>query len=205
MTSRMNACRNFVHTIHNPSKSIDLYISAIEAVTHLNCLGVKPTNSEITDTLLMNLDESLSSTRTTILTSKKELILTAIKSQTHNARPSALSKSSRTRMTTTITPSFLLQLTLPALVAEHLALMQLKLLGPVGAANSTGALPLPTTGVAAADWVIAGPPGKASHASAAFASDLSGDKSANAHVAFGRASFDSDSKVKYLGYCSMSA
>ncbi|KAJ7814818.1 hypothetical protein B0H14DRAFT_3476708 [Mycena olivaceomarginata] len=224
MTSRMNARRNFVHTIHDPSKSINLYISAIEdAVTCLNHLGVKPTNSEITDTLLMNLDESLSSTCTTILTSKKELTLTAIKSQTHNARPSALSKSSRTRMTTTVTPSFLLWLTLPALVAEHLTLMQLKLLGPVGAANSTGALPLPMTSVTAAavllgtllttasmtchtmSRIFTGPPGKAGHISATFASDLSGDKSASAHVAFGGASFDSDSKVEYLGYHSMSA
>ncbi|KAJ7809175.1 hypothetical protein B0H14DRAFT_3481637 [Mycena olivaceomarginata] len=79
MTSRMNARRNFVHTIHDPSKSINLYISAIkDAVTCLNHLGVKPTNSEITDTLLMNLDESLSSTCTTILTSKKELTLTTL-------------------------------------------------------------------------------------------------------------------------------
>jgi hypothetical protein len=40
MTSHMNACRDFVHTIHDPSKSIDLYISAIEdAVTRLDRLG----------------------------------------------------------------------------------------------------------------------------------------------------------------------
>jgi hypothetical protein len=70
MTSCMNACCNFVHTIHDPSKSIDLYISAIDdAVKCLDRLGVKPTNSEIANTLLMNLDESLSCTHITILTS----------------------------------------------------------------------------------------------------------------------------------------
>jgi hypothetical protein len=221
----MNAHRNFVHTIHDPSKSINLYISAIEdAITCLNHLGVKPTNSEITDTLLMNLDESLSSTCTTILTSKKELTLTAIKSQTHNARPSALSKSSRTRMTTTVTPSFLLWLTLPALVAEHLTLMQLKLLGPVGAANSTGALPLPMTSVTAAAVLLGTLLTTASMtchtmsriglslvllaklvAPVPFLPDLSGDESTGADVAFGGASFDSDSEVEYLGYRSMSA
>ncbi|KAJ7792477.1 hypothetical protein B0H14DRAFT_3499211 [Mycena olivaceomarginata] len=58
-----------------------------DTVTCLDRLGMKPTDSEIVDTLLMNLNKSLSSTRTTILTSKKEPILTAIKSQICNAQP----------------------------------------------------------------------------------------------------------------------
>jgi hypothetical protein len=55
------------------------------------------------------------------------------------------------------------------------------------------------------DWVITGPPGKAGRTSAIFASDLSGDESTGTDVAFGGASFDSDSEVEYLGYRSMSA
>jgi hypothetical protein len=85
----MNARREFVYTIHDPSKPINLYISAIkDAVTRLDHLGARPSDTEVADTLLMNLDESLSSTRTTILTSEKKPTLIAIKSQIRNAGPS---------------------------------------------------------------------------------------------------------------------
>jgi hypothetical protein len=225
MTSRMNARRDFVHTIHDPSKSIDLYISAIEdAVTRLDRLGVKPTDSEIADTLLMNLDESLSSTRTTILTSEKEPTLTAIKSQIRNAGPSVPLKVIKNEDDDD--DNALLPASAHAARAHGRAPRSraARATGTGGSSkfhwcSATSNDQCRRCGVAGhiadrcihdmphdvKDWVIAGPPGKAGRASAAFVSDSSGDESAGAHIAFGGASFDSDSEVEYSGYRSMSA
>ena len=219
MTSRMNARRDFVHTLHDPSKSVDLYISAIEdAVTRLDRLGVKPTDSEISDTLLMNLHESLSSTRTTILTAEKEPTLAAIKSQIRNAGPSVPLKQIKKEEDDdddSLAPSALAARThsrAPRPRASRAA-------GTGGSSkfrwcSATSNDQCRRCGVAGhiadrcihdmphdvKDWVIAGPPGKAARASAAFTSDSSGDESADAHPAFGGAAFESDSEVDEYGY-----
>lgn len=226
MPSRMNAHRDFVHTIHDPSKSIDLYISAIEdAVTRLDRLGVKPSESEIADTLLMNLDDSLTSTRTTILTAEKELTLLAIKSQICNAGLSVPLKPVKKEEDDNDE--------IPDSLSAHAARKQSKrsrtcaprAFGTSGSSkfhwcSATSNDQCRRCGVSGhisdccihdmpsdvKDWVLDGPPGKHAHASAAYHSGSSDDEVTGAHVAFSSsAESDSDDEVNQYGYFTMTA
>jgi hypothetical protein len=224
MTSRMNARRDFVHTIHDPSKLIDLYISAIEdAVTRLDRLGVKPTDSEIADTLLMNLDDSLATTRTTILTAEKEPTLLAIKSQIRNAGPSVPLKPVKKEED---------EDDLPNSLSAHAARTQSKrsrIRAPRASGSSgsskfhwcsaTSNNQCRRCGVSGhisdrcvhdmpsnvKDWVLSGPPGRSTRASAAYESGSSDNDLDEAHVAFSdSAESDSDGEVDQYGYYTMS-
>jgi len=86
MSTRMNARQAFVNTKHDPSKPIDVYLANIDdCVRRLDRLSAKPTNLEIKDTILMNLDDSFSPTRLAIVTALNEPSLTAVKEQLRSA------------------------------------------------------------------------------------------------------------------------
>ncbi|KAF7349620.1 CCHC-type domain-containing protein [Mycena sanguinolenta] len=212
MTTRMNARRDFVRTIHDPSKPIALYISAIEeAVTRLERLGAKPGPSEIADTLLMNLDDSLSATRITILTAEKEPTLEAIKAQIRNAGPSVPLKeikkeeedddelsplAAHTARTRSEPPRSRASRgtgtsgsrRAPGTSGSHkfhwcspTSNDQCRRCGTPGHISDRCIHDMPSN---VKDWVLAGPPGKSDRASAAFASDSS-DGEAAGHLAYG--------------------
>ncbi|KAJ6472618.1 hypothetical protein C8R45DRAFT_1164379 [Mycena sanguinolenta] len=236
MTTRMNARRDFVRTIHDPSKPIALYISAIEeAVKRLERLGAKPGDSEIADTLLMNLDDSLSATRITILTAEKEPTLEAIKAQIRNAGPSvplkeikkeeddddelaplaahaARSAPPRSRSYRGTGTSGSRQA--PGTSGSHkfhwcspTSYDQCHCCGTPGHISDRCIHDMPSN---VKDWVVAGPPGKSDRASAAFASDLSDDEAAG-HLAHGPfaslvdSDTDSEPELQRVFYASMKA
>ena len=81
MGHRMNARKEFYDIIHDPSKSIEFYIQSLtSAQKKLSSLGVTIEDKEFKDVLLMHLDPSFYSVRTTILAQKAEPTLDDIKS-----------------------------------------------------------------------------------------------------------------------------
>lgn len=87
--------RQALYTIsHDPSKPISHYINSVEkAVSVLRDLSVKIEDLELGDILLMNLHESYSTVRTTILTAKEEPDLATIKSILLSSSVSALTSA----------------------------------------------------------------------------------------------------------------
>lgn len=71
MAYRMQAREQFYSITHDPSKPIDFYIQSLKAAKRkMSALGVKVDDTEFMDVLLMHLDPSFHSIRTTILTQK---------------------------------------------------------------------------------------------------------------------------------------
>ncbi|KAJ7815851.1 hypothetical protein B0H13DRAFT_2461105 [Mycena leptocephala] len=192
-------------------------ISTIEdAVTPLDRLGVKPSESEIADTLLMNLDDSLAST-CTILTAEKEPTFLAIKSQIRNAGPSVplkpvkkeeddnddipnslsahaartQSKGSRTRAPRAFGTSGSSKFHWCSATSND----QCRRCGVSGHISDRCIHDMPSD---VKDWVLAGPPGKHARTSAAYHSGSSDDE-------FCSAESDSDDEVNQYGYFTMSA
>ncbi|KAJ7749477.1 hypothetical protein B0H16DRAFT_1551541 [Mycena metata] len=227
MTSRMNARRDFVRTMQDPTKPINLYIAAIEdAVKRLDRLGAKPSDSEIKDTLLMNLHDSLATTRTTILTAELEPTLLAVKSQIRNAGPSvplqtikkeeddedenllgsqalaarASARGPRTRAPRGVPSGGSNKKFHWCSATSH---DQCRRCGLTGHVSDRCIHDMPSD---VKDWVMAGPPGKC--ASAAYASDSSDGE---AHLAAGGFNWNSDDnsgsdgEVDNYGYFSMKA
>jgi len=86
MGHRMQARENFYSVTHDPSKPIDFYIQSLKAAkSKLSALGVQVDDTEFMDVLLMHLDPSFYTIRTTILTQKDptlEDIITILTSST---------------------------------------------------------------------------------------------------------------------------
>ena len=78
---RLKARKEFYNVVHDPSKPISVYIYSVEkAAQVLKNLKVNIEEQELTDILLMNLHESYSNIRTSILTSEDAPDLSRIKS-----------------------------------------------------------------------------------------------------------------------------
>lgn len=78
---RLQARQDLYHIIHDPSKPISAYIHSVEQASQvLKDLKAPVGETELGDILLMNLHESYSTVRTTILTSKDEPDFKTIKS-----------------------------------------------------------------------------------------------------------------------------
>lgn len=91
---RLQARQAFYTTTHDPSKPISIYInSVLQAVQVLKELSVKVEEVEIGDIILMNLHESYTTVRTTILTAKEEPDLSTIKSILLSSSIGALSST----------------------------------------------------------------------------------------------------------------
>jgi hypothetical protein len=80
MARRFKCREDFYHIQHDPSKSIDIYIHAIETGRqNLISLGCTIDDSQTLDLLLMNLHPSYHTIRTSILTAKSEPSLSDVK------------------------------------------------------------------------------------------------------------------------------
>ncbi|KZS87976.1 hypothetical protein SISNIDRAFT_395390, partial [Sistotremastrum niveocremeum HHB9708] len=80
MARRFKAREDFHHVVHDPSKSIDVYIAAVlTARSTLTNIGCTIDDTDVKDILLMNLHPSYHGIRTNILTSKKEPSLAEVK------------------------------------------------------------------------------------------------------------------------------
>lgn len=81
MPRRLAARQALYSVVHDTSKPIDVYIHAItSAAKALADLGYKVEDTEIKDILLMRLDDSFASVRTSIMTARDEPDLATIKS-----------------------------------------------------------------------------------------------------------------------------
>ena len=81
MGYRMTARKEFYEITHDPSKPIDFYIQSLtSAQKKLKSLGVTIDGTEFKDVLLMHLDSSFHSVRTTILAQTAEPTLDDVKS-----------------------------------------------------------------------------------------------------------------------------
>jgi hypothetical protein len=94
---RMQARQDFYSITHDPSKPITFYIQSLTAAKRkLSALGVKIEDTEFIDVLLMHLDPSFYSIRTTILVQKDptlEQVTTILTSSTSADLPSQSSDS----------------------------------------------------------------------------------------------------------------
>jgi hypothetical protein len=89
MPRRIAAREQLYSVVHDPSKSIDVFIHAVtSAAKVLADLGCKVEETEIKDILLMKLDTSYASVRTSIMTAKEEPDLATIKSLLSSASSS---------------------------------------------------------------------------------------------------------------------
>jgi len=80
MGHRMQARQQFYDVTHDTSKPVDFYIQALTTASRkLAAIGVKVEDTEFKDVLLMNLDPSFHSIRTTILAQKAEPTLEEVK------------------------------------------------------------------------------------------------------------------------------
>ena len=80
MPRRVAAREQLYSVVHDPSKSIDIFIHSVtSAAKVLADLGHKIEDTEIKDILLMRLDDSYATVRTSIMTSKEEPDLATIK------------------------------------------------------------------------------------------------------------------------------
>lgn len=90
MSTRICARRQFYGVEHDTTKPISIYIQALtSARAALKGLGIDISDTEAADVLLMNLDSSFDTIRTSILSSKDEPTLSSIKSILLGAATSA--------------------------------------------------------------------------------------------------------------------
>ncbi|KII84697.1 hypothetical protein PLICRDRAFT_179500 [Plicaturopsis crispa FD-325 SS-3] len=81
MSNRLSARQALYSVVHDPQQPISLYIQSLTAArAKLDALGVKIDDQEFKDVLLMRLDDSFSSLRTTILAQSPEPDLARISS-----------------------------------------------------------------------------------------------------------------------------
>jgi hypothetical protein len=89
MPRRLAARQQLYSVVHDPSKPIDTFIHAVTAAAKvLADLGYKVEDTEIKDLLLMKLDDSYASVRTSIMTAKDEPDLDTIKALLSSASSS---------------------------------------------------------------------------------------------------------------------
>ncbi|MGH7239533.1 MAG: hypothetical protein ACREHG_05645 [Candidatus Saccharimonadales bacterium] len=94
MPRRLAARQQLYSVVHDTSKPIDVFIhSATSAAKALADLGYKVEDTEIKDILLMKLDDSFASVRTSIMTAKEEPDLATIKSLPSSAASSITQSS----------------------------------------------------------------------------------------------------------------
>jgi hypothetical protein len=89
MPRRLAARQQLYSVVHDPSKPLDIFIHSVtSAAKVLADLGYKVSDTEIKDLLLMKLDDSYASVRTSIMTSKEEPDLDTIKTLLSSASTS---------------------------------------------------------------------------------------------------------------------
>jgi gag-polypeptide of LTR copia-type len=94
MPQRIAARQQLYSVVHDPSKPIDVFIFGVtSAAKVLADLGHKVEDTEIKDILLMKLDDSYASVRTSIMTCQEEPDLSTIKSLLLSASSSFLTPS----------------------------------------------------------------------------------------------------------------